>query len=90
MTSHSEGARIARRMIRAAESASFDALSMELGAAELLAGRDEERLELLGAIARDMRAAIASSTCPAEDLRDSLIPHLQLLRHLSQSRVWVN
>ena len=90
MTSHSEGAQIARRMVRAAESASFDALSMELGAAELLAGRDEERLELLKAIARDMRAAIATSTCPTEDLRDSLRPHLQLLRHLSQFKVWVN
>ena len=90
MTSHPEAAQIARRMVRAAESASFEALSMELGAAELLAGRDEERLELLKAIARDMRAAIDSSNCPAEDLRDSLIPHLQLLRHLSQFRVWVN
>ena len=90
MTSYPEAAQIAWRVVQAAESASFDALSAELGVAEELAGWEEERLELLGAIARDMRAALAKSASPAEGLRNSLAPHLQLLRHLSQSCLNLN
>lgn len=95
MTSQPEAARIARRVVQAAESASFASLSMELIlaeqlTAEQLAGEEEERLELLGAIAREMRAALDTAQSTAVDVGDALEPHLALLRHLSQSRTWLN
>ena len=73
---------IARRVIEAAESGSCEALAGQLSETELLVGHPEERLELLGAIAHDMRVRLA--------LHDSLKPHLDLLRHLSREREWVN
>ena len=95
MTSQLQAARIARRVVQAAESASFASLSKELLAAEHLNGEqpaseEEERLELLGAIAQEMRAAIDTSQCQAADLGDTLEPHLALLRHLSKSRMRLN
>ena len=85
MTSQPEAARIARRVVQAAESASFASLSMELGVAEQLAGDEEERLELLSAIAREIRIVLDTAEYSSEDLGDTLGPHLALLRHLSQS-----
>ena len=85
-----EIAQIAQRVIQAAESASFDSLSRELGIAEQFASQEEERLELLGAIAHEMRTALAGSPHAQGTLHDTLGPHLQILRHLSQSTFSIN
>jgi len=81
---------IAERVIRAAEGASFSSLHRELRVAEQLLGNEEERLELLGAIAHDMRASLDASGSPSLRLQDNFEPHLHLLRHLSRPIRWVN
>jgi hypothetical protein len=81
---------IAQRVIEAAETASISSLNQELGAAEQLLGNDEERLELLGAIAHDMRAVLDASASSPLKLREDFQPHLQLLRHLTLVQRWVN
>ncbi len=85
-----ELAQIAQRVIQAAESASFDSLSRELGFAEQFASQEEERLELLGAIAHEMRAALAGSSHDRGNLHETLGPHLQILRHLSKPKFSIN
>ncbi len=85
-----EIAQIAQRVIQAAESASFDSLSRELGIAEQFATQEEERMELLGAIAHEMRATLAGSPHDRGTLHDALGPHLQILRHLSKPKFSIN
>ena len=82
MTTQSEIANIAQKVIRAAECASVAGLRRELEAATLFARRNtnEERSELLGAIACDIRVALDSAS---ETPLNSLGPHLRLLYHLS-------
>lgn len=80
-------AHMAQRVIHAAETAGFDSLSRELGNAERFATQEEERLELLAAITHEMRATLAVAGGSTSDMREALGPHLQLLRHLSQSRM---
>lgn len=55
-----------------------------------LGAADEERLELLGAITQEIRSALKQSPDRLALLEEVLAPHLQLLRHLSSSKVWVN
>ncbi len=81
---------IAQRVIEAAEAASVSSLNQELGAAEQLLGDDEEHLELLGAIAHDMRAVLDTTASTPLSLREDFQPHLQLLRHLTLVERWVN
>jgi hypothetical protein len=83
---------IAQRVIQAAEHAgtSVSSLQEELSAAEQLLGNDEERLELLGAIAHDMRAVLNASVSRPLHLPQEFEAHLHLLRHLSLVQTWVN
>lgn len=80
---------LAQRVIQAAETAGFDSLNRELGNAERLATQEEERLELLAAITHEMRAALSGAGGSASGVREALGPHLELLRHLSESRMTV-
>jgi hypothetical protein len=88
MTQQIQTAHIAQRVIQALEAASLDSLRKELQAAELFADRDheEERSELLGAIAHEMTATLAGSPSAHTALRGELSPHVQLLYHLSRPR----
>jgi K+-sensing histidine kinase KdpD len=81
---------IAQRVIQAAETANVSSLYQELGAAEQLLENDEERLELLGAIAHDMRAVLGAGGARPLMLKQDFEPHLHLLRHLSLAHEWVN
>ena len=81
---------IAQRVIQAAECANVSSLHQELSIAEQLLGNDEERLELLGAIAHDMRAALNASVSGALSLTENFEAHLHLLRNLSLAQTWVN
>jgi hypothetical protein len=83
-----ETAQIAKRMVCAVEAANPDSLNAELCRAERFAAEEEERLELLGAIAHDIRDTLARSQ--SSDLSEALGPHLELLRHLAAGQAWVN
>lgn len=89
MTQQTQLAVVAQRVIQAVEAASLDSLRQELHAAEVFANRDreEERSELLGAIAQEMTATLAGSGSPRSALRRELGPHIRLLYHLSRSRL---
>jgi hypothetical protein len=73
-----ESQSIARRVLNAAENGSLTLLGHELRAAEPLIEEREERLELLGAIAQDMRRQLSEGPSVWG-------PHLRLLRHLASS-----
>jgi hypothetical protein len=81
---------IAQRVIQAAEGSSVSSLHQELSVAEQLLGDDEERLELLGAIAHDMRAVLDASLSRPLRPEEDFEAHLHLLRHLSLAPTWVN
>jgi len=97
MTQRTQVAHIARRVIRAVEGAPLDSLRNELHAAEQFASSlvdaeaaktgDQERSELLGAIAHDMTARLAGAH---PNVSRELRPHVTLLYHLSGPRGWVN
>lgn len=83
-------ARIAKRVVEAAEKAGIEPLRNELGRTEQWLQNqwfcdEEERLDLLQAITRDMEQTVRDSS----DL-DAISPHLQLMKHLAQNQVWIN
>lgn len=71
---------MARRVLNAAENGSPALLGYELRTAEPFIEERDERLELLGAIAQDMRRQMGEAGQPA-----GFGPHLRLLRHLASA-----
>lgn len=85
MTVCFESAHLARRIARAAESADRDGLLGEIRAAESLRferlGGRGERLELLEAVAQDLKTRMGPAGRPGEECA----AHLALLRHLADT-----
>ncbi len=95
MTLQADVSQIAQRVLRAFEDPTPESLHRELGLAEQFACRtsafacEEERSELLGAIAREMRAALELGA-GGQGYGQAFGPHRQLLHHLSRPARRVN